>query len=79
MDARSQSDLIAALHLDPSISARAVSDKSNGATRGGKRGRRENLFTGGLCGRDDQRRMALVDLATLMFSAYGSSLPRDNR
>jgi hypothetical protein len=31
-DARSQGDLIAALHLESSINARRISDKSNGAT-----------------------------------------------
>jgi hypothetical protein len=70
-DARSQGDLIAALHLEPSIKARRGSDESNGATRSNQ----ANLYSTERAAVELRHRLAFVQ--SLAVTARGSSIKTD--
>jgi len=70
-DARSQGDLIAALHLDPSINARRGSDESNGATRSNQ----ANHYSTERAAVELRHRLAFVK--SLAVTARGSSIKTD--
>jgi hypothetical protein len=71
MDARSRRNLIAALHLEPSINVRRGSDESNGA----KRGNQANHYSTDRAAVELRHRLAFVQ--SLAVTARGSTIKTD--